>query len=99
MGSTWMGATMRSPLQRKVRNLQWDSAQADWSSRSTNQTDKPAHPLPDLFVVLPKTLAASPKAASDGPVLVMRAAAPASSPKAARLLTACGLVLNVVTGC
>ena len=44
---------------------------------------------PDLFVVLPKTFAASPNAASDGPVRVTRAAAPASRLSAARLLTAC----------
>ncbi len=48
-----------------------------------------AKTVPDLFVVLPNTLAASPNAASDGPVRETRAAAPASRPSAARLLTAC----------
>ena len=86
-GSTWMAATERNPHPRKAQTLQLKLPEV--ISTRSHVCSASANTVPDLFVVLPNTLAASPKAASDGPVRETRAAAPASRPSAARLLTAC----------
>ena len=87
--STLMATAMRSPHQHRAQILkklgrQRSARHTEWACPVCVTSSSP-----DLLVVLPKTLAASPKAASDGPLRLTRAAVPASRPKAARRLTAC----------